>query len=59
MLPPEASHQLAIRELLYTAVTRAKERATIWAKPEVLAATVARRSGRRSGLVEAYREGSR
>jgi exodeoxyribonuclease V alpha subunit len=54
VLPPAADHPLVIRELLYTAVTRAKEGVTIWSKPDVFATAVQRASTRRSGLVEAY-----
>ena len=54
VLPPRADHPLAIRELLYTAVTRALARVQIWTSPEVFAAAVHTTSNRRSGLVEAF-----
>ncbi|MGC5258815.1 exodeoxyribonuclease V subunit alpha [Gordonia sp. DT218] len=49
ILPPEGS-ELLTRELLYTAVTRARRRVRIVGSPEVLAAAVARRVQRASGL---------
>ncbi|MFW0785046.1 exodeoxyribonuclease V subunit alpha [Gordonia sp. CPCC 206044] len=49
VLPPEGS-ELLTRELLYTAVTRAKNRVRIIGTPEVLAAAVERRVQRASGL---------
>ncbi|NDZ95576.1 exodeoxyribonuclease V subunit alpha [Streptomyces sp. SID6673] len=49
ILPPEGS-ELLTRELLYTAVTRARQRVRIVGSPEVLAAAVARRVQRASGL---------
>jgi exodeoxyribonuclease V alpha subunit len=52
---PEGDSPLLTRELLYTAVTRARERVTILASPATLAATLARRVDRVSGLVERLR----
>ncbi|MYR05422.1 exodeoxyribonuclease V subunit alpha [Gordonia sp. SID5947] len=49
ILPPEGS-ELLTRELLYTAVTRARRRVRIVGSPEILAAAVARRVQRASGL---------
>lgn len=49
-LPTHAGSPVLTRELLYTAVTRARERVTIVATPEILAATVARPVARASGL---------
>jgi exodeoxyribonuclease V alpha subunit len=49
LLPPEASPILT-RELLYTAVTRARETVTVYAPEDVLRATVERRIERASGL---------
>lgn len=47
-------HEVAVvtRELLYTGVTRARERVGVWASPEVLGLAVLRRTERRSGLGE-------
>ncbi len=52
VMPPSADHALTMRELLYTAVTRASERVQLWATEEIIAAAVRTPSGRRSGLVE-------
>ncbi len=49
LLPPEPSPVLS-RELLYTAVTRARRRVVIYASPEVLAAAVRTAVQRASGL---------
>jgi exodeoxyribonuclease V alpha subunit len=49
VLPAEASRALS-RELVYTAITRAKHRVTIHASPEVLAAALASTVRRASGL---------
>lgn len=49
ILPPPGS-ELLTRELLYTAITRARERVRIVGTPEVLAAAVDRRVQRASGL---------
>lgn len=45
--------RLLTRELIYTAVTRARRQLEIWADPEVFATTVRRRIRRASGLAEA------
>lgn len=49
ILPPEP-HPLASRELLYTAVTRARERVVIVGDAALTAAALARRAERRTGL---------
>jgi exodeoxyribonuclease V alpha subunit len=49
VLPPELSPVLT-RELLYTAVTRARSAVRVYAAPEIIAAAVARRVQRASGL---------
>ena len=49
VLPPAGS-ELLTRELLYTAITRAKSHVRIVGTPEVLAAAVDRRVQRASGL---------
>ncbi len=49
VLPPEPS-PVVTRELLYTAVTRARRRVTVHATPDVIAAAVRTRVRRASGL---------
>lgn len=44
---------LLTRELLYTAVTRARRRLEIWGAPEILAAALGRRTERSGGLPDA------
>lgn len=51
VLPEQVSRVLS-RELLYTAVTRARTHVTVFARPEVLGAAVERRVQRASGLTE-------
>ena len=57
-LPPQHSRVVA-RELLYTAVTRAKKRVTLCASSEVLVRAVATRSKRHSGLLRRMRDVAR
>jgi exodeoxyribonuclease V alpha subunit len=52
VLPPEAEHRLLSRELLYTAVSRARRGVELWATPEALQAALARRVTRHGGLVD-------
>ncbi len=52
VLPPEDNRILG-RELLYTAITRARSRIELWAAPAAVAAAVKRRSLRASGLGDA------
>ena len=56
ILPEQASAALT-RELLYTAVTRARKRVEIWARRETIEASIQRRVTRYSGLREALRQG--
>jgi exodeoxyribonuclease V alpha subunit len=49
ILPPEPS-ELLTRELLYTAVTRAKHSLEVWGNQEVFIQSVSRKVERRSGL---------
>ena len=49
LLPPQDSPVLS-RELVYTGITRARERLTVYGPPEVLATAIARRVFRQSGL---------
>jgi exodeoxyribonuclease V alpha subunit len=58
VLPPAAS-RLATRELLYTAVTRARRRVTVVGDAEAVGAAIRRRVVRSSGLRSAlWSEGS-
>ncbi len=52
ILPNQASPVLT-REMLYTAVTRARKRVEIWAPKEIIEASIARRVVRHSGLRDA------
>ncbi len=54
VLPPRDSRVLT-RELVYTGVTRARERLELCMTPEVLSAAVARRTERTSGLSDLLR----
>jgi len=53
LILPDRDTPLLTRELVYTAVTRARERVEIWCKEDIFRAAVARRTERRSGLREA------
>ncbi len=53
LILPDRDVPVLTRELIYTAVTRAKERITIWADEEVFKKAVARRIERMSGLRDA------
>ncbi|MBA3651294.1 MAG: exodeoxyribonuclease V subunit alpha [Chthoniobacterales bacterium] len=55
LLLPESDSQLLTRELLYTALTRAREQVEVWATERVLKAAIARRVTRVSGLQDALR----
>jgi exodeoxyribonuclease V alpha subunit len=55
LLPPQRS-RVVTRELLYTAVTRARTRVTLSASAEVLAAAIESRSRRHSGLPARLRD---
>lgn len=52
LLPPE-NVRVVTRELLYTAVTRARRRVTVWGNPTAFADAVGRRVTRSSGLRDA------
>ncbi|WP_448508880.1 exodeoxyribonuclease V subunit alpha [Immundisolibacter sp.] len=54
ILPPQPS-PLLTRELIYTALTRAREGVTVWGSEATLAAAVGRRLERDSGLADALR----
>lgn len=53
ILPPDPLNPLLSKELLYTAITRAKERLTLLCSEASFKAAVARRAERSSGLAEA------
>jgi exodeoxyribonuclease V alpha subunit len=50
---PDAPSPLLIRELLYTAITRARRHVEIWASEAVLQSAIAQPVRRASGLREA------
>ncbi len=52
LLPADPEHRILSRELVYTAVSRARKRVQLWASAEALRSAVARRVTRRSGLRE-------
>ena len=52
VLPPQ-DNELLTRELIYTALTRARRQVTIWAPQEVLLRALSRRMRRSSGLRDA------
>ena len=52
LLLPQVESELLSRELIYTAITRAKEQVDIWADKEVLACAIRRKTKRMSGLQE-------
>jgi exodeoxyribonuclease V alpha subunit len=50
---PSRDARVLTRELLYTAVTRARKKVELWTSREILSATIARSTQRWSGLAEA------
>ncbi|MDE2084137.1 MAG: exodeoxyribonuclease V subunit alpha [Xanthomonadaceae bacterium] len=52
LLPADPEHRILSRELVYTAVSRARKRVQLWSSAEALCSAVARRVARRSGLRE-------
>ncbi len=52
---PERDSPLLTRELIYTAISRARRRVVIWARREIFAKAVTRRIERNSGLLEKLR----
>jgi len=57
VMPPEDNENLFAKELLYTAVTRAKKRVYLWCNEDVFKVTAIRRSKCASGLVDRLRAG--
>ena len=53
LILPDTDVPVLTRELIYTAVTRARSRVTIWGQERILAAAISRRIVRRSGLRDA------
>ncbi len=53
LLLPDADTPVLTRELIYTGITRARERVEVWGKEEVFRAAVSRRIERTSGLRDA------
>jgi exodeoxyribonuclease V alpha subunit len=56
LILPDRDNPILTRELIYTAITRARERVEIWGREEVFRSAVARRIRRSSGLREALWE---
>jgi exodeoxyribonuclease V alpha subunit len=50
---PDRPSPVVTRELIYTAITRARSEATVWYRPEALSAALGRSSERCSGLSDA------
>ncbi len=57
LLLPDKDFPVLTRELIYTAITRAREKVGIWAREEVFRTAVSRRIKRTSGLRDALWEG--
>jgi len=53
LILPDRDTPLLTRELLYTAITRARESVELWCKEDIFRAAVSRRTERRSGLRDA------
>ena len=51
---PARSVPLVTRELVYTAITRAKQRLSLYADEQVLSQAIVTRTERRSGLAEIF-----
>ena len=50
VLPPQGGRRLLSKEMIYTAITRARDLAVIYARPEVLAEALANRVERDTGI---------
>jgi len=57
LILPDKDLAVLSRELLYTALTRARKRVEIWARREAIEACIAKRVTRHSGLRDALSEG--
>jgi exodeoxyribonuclease V alpha subunit len=51
VVPPQAARRLMTKELIYTAITRAKQLAIISATPEALRYSIGRRVEREAGVL--------
>ncbi|MCZ7597301.1 MAG: ATP-dependent RecD-like DNA helicase [Gammaproteobacteria bacterium] len=49
---PDADSPVLSRELIYTAVTRARRQVALWGGPEITVAAISRRVERETGLAE-------
>ena len=56
LLPEQSTSRVLTRELVYTAVTRARRSVTLCAGDEVLGAAIGRATQRHSGLLARLRE---
>lgn len=56
LLPPDPAHVLLSRQLLYTALTRARRAVELWAEPDVIAAALARPVDRATALARRLRD---
>lgn len=54
VLPKDSKSKILTRELLYTAVTRAKEKVSVWGSRETVLSCVERRVERSSGIKERF-----
>jgi len=54
-LMPDRDFPLLTRELIYTAVTRARKEVEVWAREEIFCAALSRKINRISGLADALR----
>ncbi|EJC6253767.1 TPA: exodeoxyribonuclease V subunit alpha [Klebsiella aerogenes] len=59
LILPSRSVPLVTRELVYTAITRAKRRLSLYADEQVLAQAIVTRTERRSGLAEIFAHGGK
>ncbi|MFC1826308.1 exodeoxyribonuclease V subunit alpha [Thermodesulfobacteriota bacterium] len=59
LILPDQDSPLLTRELLYTAITRAREKVEIWGRKNIFASAVKRQIKRTSGLAEALWDGGR
>jgi exodeoxyribonuclease V alpha subunit len=53
LILPDKDYPLMTRELIYTGLTRARQKASIWGTEPVLTTTISRKIERSSGLREA------
>jgi exodeoxyribonuclease V alpha subunit len=53
LLLPDTEAPVLTRELIYTGITRAREKVAVWGNEEIFRAAVSRRTERTSGLRDA------